>query len=480
MEEHAQHSPPPAQFGRKEKQLLAVLVLTTTVMILNETVLAVALPAIMVDFAITESVAQWLTTGFMLTMASVIPMTGWVIERFSTRRVFFAAISLFFLGTVIAASAPIFAFLLAGRIIQATGTALVFPLLMTTVARVVPINQRGHIMGIVTVVIAVAPALGPTTSGVILRYASWHWVFLFMVPFVLLSAVAGFVLVRDFGPGRASSLDFYSIPLAAGGFGGLVYGLSTIGTVLSTVILGVALACIVAFVHRQRRLVDAGNPLLDLRTFENPTFRNALIIMALLLGMFLGSVTIIPIYLQKGLLVGTVVSGLVVMPGSLIQGLTGPKIGAIFDKVGLKPLLIPGVLLVTIATIGMYLTTANTDSLARYSFLEQPLAVSLVALCFILNALGLGLSMTPLMTTSLSVLPKNLYSHGSATIATLQQLAGAIGTAVLILALSRSAHTPTGASYSYLVAILIAVIVIFFALRMLPHIPTQPAPKHPQ
>ena len=163
-----------------------MLVAAAFVVILNETTLSVALPVLMGYFEITADVAQWLVTSFMLTMAVVIPMTGYIMQRFSLRQVYAAALLLFLAGTVLAVVAPVFPVLLAARIIQASGTALVIPLLMTTIMRLVPLERRGGVFGLVSVVIAVAPALGPTFSGLVLHSLGWRWIFILMLPLVVL------------------------------------------------------------------------------------------------------------------------------------------------------------------------------------------------------------------------------------------------------------------------------------------------------
>ena len=171
--------------------LIGILVAAAFVVILNETTLAVALPVLMVDFGISADVAQWLTTSFMLTMAVVIPMTGFIMQKFTLRVIYITAMATFLAGTIGAAIAPSFAILLLARIVQASGTALVIPLLMTTIVRLVPLERRGSVFGMVTVVIAVAPALGPTFSGVVLGALGWRWIFLLMVPLVVLALVVG-------------------------------------------------------------------------------------------------------------------------------------------------------------------------------------------------------------------------------------------------------------------------------------------------
>ncbi len=171
--------------------VIGLLVVAAFVVILNETIMSVALPSLMADLDITTATAQWLTTGFMLTMAVVIPATGFILQRFSTRQVFGAAMTLFSIGTLIAAIAPGCGILLVGRIVQASGTAIMMPLLFTTVLNLVPAARRGRLMGVISIVIAVAPAIGPTVSGLILSSLSWRWMFWIVLPIALVALTLG-------------------------------------------------------------------------------------------------------------------------------------------------------------------------------------------------------------------------------------------------------------------------------------------------
>lgn len=404
------------------KVILIVLVGAALVMFLNETILSVALPSIMADFSIPATTAQWLTTGFMLTMAVVIPTTGWILQRFTTKQVFLAAVTSFLVGTVVAAWAPTFTALLVGRIVQATGTALIMPLLMTVAMTVVPANRRGSIMGVISVVMSVAPALGPTVSGFVLNRFTWHWLFWLVLPLIAVALVVGAIFIRNIGETARSPLDPLSVVLAGLGFGGLVYALSTLGTE-PTVAIGVAVvgvASLALFVWRQIRLET---PLLDLRPFTIRNYTLSVVVALLLMGTLLGVVMVLPIYLQTALGVTALVTGLLVMPGGLASGILAPFIGRLYDRVGPRPLVIPGALLLFGAVWAMTRLDINSTTTE-------------VIFMHMVFSLGLALMMTPLMTTALGSLPKHLYGHGSAILNTLQQLAGAAGTAILIAALS--------------------------------------------
>lgn len=455
---NTKNSPANAALPAEVRVILTVLVGSALVMFLNETILSVALPSIMEDFHIPATTAQWLTTGFMLTMAVVIPATGWILQRFTTKQVFLAAVSGFLVGTVVAAAAPTFTVLLIGRIVQAVGTALIMPLLMTVAMTVVPANRRGSVMGVISIVMSVAPALGPTVSGFILNRLTWHWLFWLVVPLITVALVVGAVFIRNIGETTRTPFDPPSVVLSALGFGGLVYALSTLGVDLP-VALGVALVGVLAlalFVWRQLKLET---PLLDLRPFTIRNYTLSVLVALLLMGTLLGVVMVLPIYLQTALGVTALVTGLLLMPGGLASGLLAPFIGRLYDRVGPRPLVIPGALLLLGAVWAM-------------TRLDIASTVTEVIAMHIVFSLGLALMMTPLMTTALGSLPRHLYGHGSAILNTLQQLAGAAGTAILIAALAfgtRAAAaggadtaqaTADGAHTAFLVAGVMAVLVL--------------------
>lgn len=468
----------PTTLSTESKLVLAVLIVAATIMILNETVLSTALPSIMEDFQVPTSTAQWLTTGFLLTMAVVIPTTGYLLQRFTTRQIFTVAIGIFLAGTTVAAIAPLFVVLLGGRVLQATGTALVLPLLMTTAMTVVPPKRRGSIMGLISIVIAVAPALGPTLSGLILQRFTWHYLFWFMVPLIVIALLAGLKYVSNIGVQRVIPLDIISVVLSVVAFGGLVYALGSLGkaidsvnfTVIAVGIVGVI--ALVIFVLRQLKLVKEEKSLLDLRTFKVPSFRYSIIVMLLMFGLFIGLVTVIPILLQNALLVAPVVSGLAVMPGGLLQGLAAPIVGRIYDKVGPRPLLIPGSIIIFLGVAGMWWVSHDIHAWDGKEFFGISGAVFVVSVLFAVLAMGLCLAMTPLMTTALGGLPQHLYGHGSAILNTLQQLAGATGTALLVAAMTFTLNarqasgevlpdaTASGAASAFLVGMVFAGIAI--------------------
>ncbi|RSD09143.1 DHA2 family efflux MFS transporter permease subunit [Amycolatopsis eburnea] len=423
-------SRPPADLTRAPARaglLIGVLVLSAFVMILNETILSVALRDLTVDLRVPTTTVQWLTSGFLLTMAVVIPTTGFLLERFSPRQVFLFSLSAFSLGTLLCALAPGFALLMTGRVVQACGTAVMLPLLMTSVMRLVPPERRGATMGTITIVIAVAPAIGPTIGGGVLSSLGWRWMFWIVLPLSIAALVAGALLLKLESERRRVPLDVPSVLLSAIGFGGVLYGLSAGGEqagveppVPAWVPIVVGVVSLAVFTWRQLRLQRRDRALLDLRPFTHRSFVVSLVLTALLFVCLIGAAAImLPLYLQTVLHTSTFVSGLAVLPGGLVLGLLGRPVGALFDKVGARPLVIPG-------------AGAMAVSLWLFTILgpDSPL-IAVIGIHVLLMA-GLGLMMTPLFTESLGVLPEHLYSHGSAILSTLQQVAGALGTAVFV------------------------------------------------
>jgi DHA2 family lincomycin resistance protein-like MFS transporter len=355
----------------------------------------------------------------------VIPTTGFILQRYSTRTVFLAAMGLFSLGTLIAGLAPGFPLLLAGRIIQASGSALMLPLLITTILALVPPASRGAVMGRVSIVISVAPAIGPTLSGLILEVMPWRFLFLFVVPVALLVLVYGARRLVNVGETRPTTLDLPSVVLSAVGFGGLVYGFSSAGEpggwsnprALAT--LGVGGLSLAVFALRQLALGRRGAALLDLRVFGYPMFSLSLTIIVIAMMALFGGAILLPIYLQSIRGLGSLETGLLLLPGGLLMGLAAPTVGRLFDRYGPRALASSGAALLTLTLLGFTGVTAATP-------------VGMLLGLHLVLSLGLALLFTPVMTSGLNPLPVHLYSHGSAVMSTLQMVAGAMGTALLV------------------------------------------------
>jgi DHA2 family lincomycin resistance protein-like MFS transporter len=456
----------------RNKLVIGLLLVSAFVVILNETIMGVALPSLTRDLDITVTAGQWLTTGFMLTMAVVIPITGFLLQRFNTRPVFITAMSLFSLGTAISAIAPGFGVLLLGRVVQASGTAIMMPLLMTTVLTLVPPATRGRTMGNISIVISVAPAIGPTISGVILSVLEWRFMFILVLPIALVALALGAARVKNVTTPKKVPLDVTSVILSAFAFGGIVFGLSSIGegaeaAVPAWVPLAVGVVALVAFVLRQRSLQRRDRALLDLRTFSSRTFTISASVLGVGMIALFGTLIVLPIYLQNVHGLDPLATGLLLLPGGLVQGLLSPVVGRLFDKYGPTVLLVPG-------------TTLVSAVLWFMSTVSESTPIPMVLAAHVALSIGLAFMFTPLFTSGLGSLPSNLYSHGSAIVGTVQQLAGAAGTAVFVTVMTLAATaaasqsgagaaaTGAGVRAAFLVGAIISVFAVvgsFFVRR---------------
>lgn len=417
---------PVEDHSARNRLVIGLLLVSAFVVILNETIMGVAIPHLMADLKIPASSAQWLTSAFMLTMAVVIPVTGFLLQRLNTRPVFILAMSLFSAGTLVCALAPGFPMLVVGRIVQASGTAIMMPLLMTTIMNLVPPHSRGKTMGNISIVISVAPAIGPTISGLILSSLDWRWLFLLVLPIALAALALGASKIENVTVPSKAPLDVISVVLSAIGFGSFVFGVSELGapeagaTPLDPRVMLVAGAAVIAiFVWRQIHLQKHERALLDLRTLQTKTFTIAAGMMAILMMSMFGVFILLPIYLLSVLGQTTLTTGLLLLPGGLIMGLCAPFVGRLFDRYGPARLVIPGAILFS-------------GVMWSLTFISTTTPVWVVLAIHIVLSIGLALMFTPLFTVSLGSLPPKLYSHGSAIIGTTQQVAGAAGTTLYV------------------------------------------------
>ncbi|WP_137293821.1 MDR family MFS transporter [Nocardioides dongxiaopingii] len=472
-----------AEADQADYGVLRWLVAATFIVILNETIMVNAIPRLMTEFEVDERAAQWLTSGFMLTMAVVIPITGWFLQRVTTRQAFGTAMAVFCTGTLIAALAPTFEALLLARVVQAAGTAVMMPLLMTTLMTIVAESDRGRVMGNVTLAMSVAPAMGPAVSGVILHVASWRWMFGLVLPVAVVIALVGLRRLTDVGEPRPGAIDWTSVVFAALGFGPLVYGLSQLGAdggpaYLPWAMLAVGGGAIAAFVVRQLSLQRSGSPLLDLRVLRHRTFATGLLLMSVAFMAMLGSMILLPLFLQGVRGLSELETGLLVMPGGLAMGLLGPQVGRAFDRYGGRPLVIPGSVGVLVA-------------LALLTQVDATRPVWALLPVHVLLMVSLAAVFTPVFTLSLGALPPQLYSHGSSMLGTLQQVAAAMGSAIVVAVLSAredsllaggadavAAHVG-GMRWGFGVGAVLAVVVLVLAFLMPSRLPSRdeaPAP----
>ncbi|PFA69206.1 MFS transporter [Bacillus sp. AFS015802] len=422
---------------RNNKDLLfgpmfTVMLLGAFMGILNETLLSTALPSIMNDFGLKENKVQWLTTAFLLTNGVMIPVSAYLIERFSTRMLFLSAIGLFGLGTLLAALSQSFSMLLLGRVVQAAGSGIMLPLIMTIILTVIPRGKRGRMMGWAGIVISFGPAIGPTLSGLLLEYFSWRALFFIVVPIVAVVMVLAFVYVRNVTKLTRPRIDILSIFLSSLGFGGLLYGFSLAGEkgwssqsvflfiMFGFVILGV-------FIWRQLRLKQ---PLLQFRVFRYKRFTLSLVITMVVIVSMIGAETLLPLYMQNVRGFSPLQSGLMLLPGAIVMGIMSPVTGILFDRWGAKKLAVPGLLIVVVTSFLM-------------TNLSMETSIVYLSSVYCLRMFGLSLAMMPVMTNGLNQIPVQWSAHGSALANTFQQVSGSIGTAILITIMTMSSQSYT-------------------------------------
>jgi DHA2 family lincomycin resistance protein-like MFS transporter len=432
----------PGRLSRRDATVIGVLLVSAFVVVLNETIMSVAIPVLIKDLHVDASTGQWLSTAFILTMAVVIPVSGFLMQRMTTRSLFAIALGSFVAGTLLAALAPAFPVLLVARIVQGAGAAIVMPLLFTTVMTIVPESRRGVMMGNISIVISVAPALGPTVSGAILSVLPWQFIFWCVLPFAAAALVVGLRLISNIGETRHVPIDLLSIPLSAIGFGAIVYGLNAVGQGASSeqgispaavaVPIAIGLVSLALFLLRQRALQRTDNALLDLRPFRSRIFSASVASGALAFLGLLGSAILLPIYLQNVLHLTTLQTGLLVLPGGLLMGVLGPVVGRLYDLFGPRPLLIPGLGIGALALLLLSMVTATTPAWQ-------------VLLCHMLLSFGLAAVLPSVFTAGLSAVPPRFTSYGSAIFATVQQVGGAAGTALAITLLAVGASGFQGA-----------------------------------
>ncbi|MFL0364369.1 DHA2 family efflux MFS transporter permease subunit [Pseudobacillus sp. 179-B 2D1 NHS] len=416
--------------NRPNYGILAVLMIGAFIAFLNNTLLNIALPSIMKDLDVGASTVQWLTTGFMLVNGIMIPTTAFLIQKYSVRRLFLVAMGLFTIGTIIAGVAHVFPLLLMARMVQASGSAIMMPLLMNVMLVSFPIEKRGAAMGVFGLILMAAPAIGPTLSGWIIEHYHWRMLFHFVTPIGIVVLLIGFFLLKDKKDKVDIRLDLFSLLLSSVGFGGLLYGFSSAGSkgwgspqVYGTILIGAI--SLIWFILRQLKME---RPMLNFKIFKYPMFAlSSSITMVVNMAMFSGML-LIPIYVQTIRGISPMDAGLMMLPGALVMALMSPVTGRLFDKFGGRILAVTGLTITTITT---------------YYFSKLALDTTYTHLV-ILNAIrmfGMSMVMMPVSTNGLNQLPTRFYPHGTAMNNTLNQVAGAIGTALLVTVMSTRTET---------------------------------------
>ncbi len=404
-----------------KKVLLTVLIFGCFLSTLNQTLLNVALSNLMDVFSVSATTVQWLATGFMLVNGVLVPITAYLMKRFSTRQLFISSMLFLLVGSIFCAVAPNFITLLIGRMIQAVGAGIIMPLLMSIVMFIFPPEKRGSMMGLIGLAMIFAPAIAPTLAGFIIDYYSWRWLFIGIIPFVVIVIFMAMKYLINVSETANTKLDVVSVILSTIGFGLILYGFSNAGShgwgdniVIVSILVGImttALFCL--------RQMKSSDPLLNLSVFKNKVFTLTSIINIIVTMMMYADMILLPIYLQNGRGFTALDAGLLLLPGALVNAFMSPVTGKMYDRFGAKPLFIIGLIFVIPS---MWVVTDLTET-TTFSFL-------MIRTIFL--RIGLSFITMPLNTAGLNALPKTLVTHGTAVNNTLRQIAGAIGSAVVI------------------------------------------------
>lgn len=414
-------------YGKKYNRslLVVVLLIGTFCTVLNQTLLATAFPTLMKEFDISASTVQWLTTGFLLVNGIMIPVSAWLINSFSSKKLYISAMTTFLIGTIICFLAQNFSVLLIGRLIQAIGVGLSMPLLQNIMLTIFPPEKRGSAMGMAGIVIGLAPALGPTLSGWIIDHYSWRDLFGMVIPIVVLVLVLALFFMKSVIELTHPKIDTISAILSTIGFGSLLYGFSSVGDKgwLSKEVLGFLIIGIIFIFLFSKRQLKIEHPFLELRVFKSKIFTIAAVLAGVTNMAMIGAEMVLPLYIQNIRGESAFHSGLMLLPGALVMGLMMPITGAIFDKRGARKLAITGMFILTSATL-------------PFAFLTSKTSVIVIVVLYAIRMFGISMVMMPVTTSGMNALPAHLISHGTAVNNTFRQVASSIGTAILISVLT--------------------------------------------
>ena len=407
--------------GITRGKILAAMLFGMFIAILNQTLLNVALPKINTEFNISASTGQWLMTGFMLVNGILIPISAFLFNKYSYRKLFIIGLALFTLGSLVCAISFNFPIMMSGRVLQAIGAGILMPLGSNVIVTIFPPEKRGVAMGTMGIAMILAPAIGPTLSGYIVQNYDWNVMFYGMFFIGIIAIVIGLFWFKLYQNTTNPKADIPGIIYSTIGFGSLLYGFSEAGNkgwgsteIVTMFIVGTVF--IIFFILRELRMKA---PMLNLEVLKYPTYTLTTIINMIVMMSLYGGMILLPLYLQNLRGFSALDSGLLLLPGALVMGALGPVAGKLLDTIGIKPLAIFGIGIMTYAT--WELSKLNMDT----TYLH-------IMWIYIVRSFGMAFIMMPIMTAGMNALPPRLISHGNAFVNTMRQLAGSIGTAILV------------------------------------------------
>ncbi|MFW7371939.1 DHA2 family efflux MFS transporter permease subunit [Vagococcus fluvialis] len=455
--------------SKQDITVLIILLFGTFLSFLNQTLMNVALPSVMKDFDITAAQGQWLSNGYMLISGVMIPATAFLIDRFKTRHLYLTSMIVFTLGTFIASISINYPMLIAGRMIQALGAGPISPLMTVVIMNMFPVQSRGKAMGFIGLAMNFAPAIGPTLSGWIVQSYDWRSIFYVILPLGVINILVAVFALKNFGEQTYPKFNFLGIVLSTIGLGTLLLGFSNAGdepwltfNVAGFVLIGLVVTGLFIYQQTHTKLPMLNFSVFKHRIFTLSSITNFVVIMGLYGGMIL-----LPLYIQNVRGVSPMTSGMVLLPGAIIMAIMSPITGALYDRIGARYLSFTGLIILSIGTFMFTLIDMNTT-------------VTYLAIMQGVRSFGLGLALMPIQTDALNDLPLELMSHGSAMYNTIRQIAGSLGTALLVTIMSISTSnfaaenvgisieeaTLHGIQIAYIVVTAISVVAAIMCLKL--------------
>lgn len=406
------------------KAMMALLLFGGFLSLFNETILNVALSQIMADLHVTATTVQWLSTGYVLIVAIMVPISAFLLHTFTTKQIYTGAMGFFLLGTVIAAASGNFAVLLAGRMVQAIGTGLLAPIMINTALTLYPREKHGFIMGICTCVVLVGPSVGPIVSGVVLQVFSWRALFIMLIPLAGACIVGGLLVLGSTIELTKPKLDVPSIVFSSAGFSLLVFGMSVIGSdtsILVTMLLfaGGALS-LICFTVRQLKL---SQPMLNIRVFRKPYFTVGAVLVIVMQMVQFSLNILLPMLFESGIGLSSLLSALLLFPAVLVCSLMTIFSGKLYDRIGGKLLIPLGLLLMCVFLVMM-------------TGIQPSTPIAWIAVINTLIYFGIALAWSPDQSNALRQLQPEEQTDGVAIINTFIQLGSALGTPLFVGLLS--------------------------------------------
>ena len=427
--------------------------------LLTETAVNIAFPAVMSTFEVSTKSVQWLTTGNLLVVAMITPLSAFLQKRFKLKQLFVFGTLCFILGTAVAICSPNFTFLLLARLIQGVGTGVGVPIAFCIILEQIPVEKVGTYMGYGALVSAAAPALGPTYGGIVNQTLGWRYIFVILIPVLIFTLILGVLTIEEKHEPEKVPVDIPGIILIMLTFLGLVYGFANIAAFSTNPAMEIAAFAIgiVAFVLFAIRCAKCENPLIDISIFKNIPFTCHLVAFFLINAIMLGTSFLLPNYLQVALVCESMMAGFMLLPGAGLNAVMGPFSGAALDKIGAKYPILTGTALMT---VGMLL-------FAIFGMKQNPL---MIIVFYIIFGVGCGIAFGNTMTIGNLRLPIEQKAYGNTCFNTLMQFAGAVGTSVCAAlvasvqnqnsSVSYEMKTAEGSTHGFIFLLILAVICL--------------------